>query len=561
MVPFPVQSTTWKLMEDVLEILLGSHGHEGLLSDRSDLDSAFSKTCKELGYTPKELINIKTVLLSFAAIAEVDHYALEEEGDDLNCLVMKIYSQKTVVPQIKSARSFLKQAANHIGTDKWERAVELLDKVNTKTTEAMYFLTQGEDKKFTQEMLEDLVICTKMLTLADYLMETLHDTGHLVPFKEVSPAMKRNIAVHATSHVEELMLILEENDVNLGGLMSTMTNSWDKNNILADLYGGCTQWIALNLTDLEDGKVQVTLPSLGTIPFNHLHGVAHVKIERPEDTTLSLWTIPDSRWCGWGETFILLHIYMHEKVYRTGLEEYSLLTEDTKVLVTIKDKDVVAVAADTTGERKWILAEPVELSSFDELWTAGYIHALAKSVADGNIKSVDYLRLKLENYEDKYSLDDIQKAIQALPAAKRLWIRWPNLPKNMEVQHWKKAADVGAKMDTMFLEDINRDNRPTECTGFEYELGRLATRAKSVFLYEVRYYDFDLFSKGVLQGVKEEGACCEQISWEDSIVHGEDFKIFVDQLGWEIEGGRGVGEWNQIMSVVIKKSNNEDASN
>ena len=47
-------------------------------------------------------------------------------------------------------------------TDKWERAVELLDKVNTKTTEAMYLLTQGEDKEFTQEMLEDLAICTKV---------------------------------------------------------------------------------------------------------------------------------------------------------------------------------------------------------------------------------------------------------------------------------------------------------------------------------------------------------------------------------------------------------------
>ena len=200
--------------------------------------------------------------------------------------------------------------------------------------------------------------------------------------------------------------------------------------------------------------------------------------------------------------------------------------------------------------------------NFTEVWAAGYIHALANSVANGDIKHVDYLKLRLENYEDRYSLDDIQKAVQALPAAKRLWITWCNLPKNMGVQHWKKAADVGAKMDTMFLEGIYDGNRPTECTGFEYELGRLATRATRVFLYEVRCYDFELFSKGVLQGIGEEGACCERISWEDSIIYGEDFKVFVEQLGWEIEGGcGGIYDYPRVMDVVIKKSDNKDANN
>jgi len=532
MAQFPIQSTTLKLLEEALSIL-DSNEQPGLLTDNSNIDAAFSKVCDELSLTSKEVIKIKTAFVSFAAIAEIDNYALEKEGENLSSLVMKMYSQKTENIQMKRAKSFLKQAAIQIGADKQERALELLVEVNRKGTEAIH----GEHKRSTSETVDDLVNCTKLLILTNYLMEILHDTGRLVPFKKISSVLKRNIVVNAISHVEEMLFILEENNINLGGLISTMTNSWDKNNVLADLYSECNQWVALDVIDLEDGQVQVTLPSLNTIPHNNQPGVANLKIKRPSETTLSLWiepNEPNEPWLGWGNTFIVLHIYMRGIVYMTGLND-SHVTEKTKVLLTIEENKVVAVSADTTGYIRWNLANPLELRHHYYVWTSGFIHALAKAVSNGDMKSVEYLKLKLRDFDDKYGLDDIRKATQAIHATKGLFIRWSNLPSTMGVQHWKTAADVAANMDKLYLENINGENGPTECTGFEFELGRLVTKAKEVFCEENQYRNFDLFAKGVLQGMGEEGACCERIEWKRSILHGDDFKVFVEQLGWKID--------------------------
>ena len=158
--------------------------------------------------------------------------------------------------------------------------------------------------------------------------------------------------------------------------MSTMTYSWDKNNILADLYCECSQWGALDVIDLEEGQVQVTLPSLNTIPHNDQPGVANLKIKRPSETTLSLWIeTNEGSWLGWGNTFIVLHICMHGIVYMTGTDEYRQITEKTKVLLTIDDNKVVAVSADTTDYIRWNLAMPLELrDSYGKLMFKQYYH-------------------------------------------------------------------------------------------------------------------------------------------------------------------------------------------
>jgi len=245
--------------------------------------------------------------------------------------------------------------------------------------------------------------------------------------------------------------------MNLGGLMSTMTNSWDKNNILVDLYSECNQWVALEVIDLEDGQVQVTLPSLNIIPHNNQPGVATVKTKRPLETILSLWIEPnEGSWRGWGNTFIVLHIYMNGIVYMTWVEEYSKITEKTKVLLTIDENKVVTVSADTTDYIGWNLAKPFELRNSYIVWTSGFIYALANAVTNGDIKSVEYLKLRLRDFDDKYSLDDIRKATQALPSIKELFIRWSDLPSTMAVQHWKTAADVAAKMDKLYLSKYKR---------------------------------------------------------------------------------------------------------
>ena len=85
-----------------------------------------------------------------------------------------------------------------------------------------------------------------------------------------------------------------------------MTNSWDKNDILADLYRGYTQWVPPILEEQEDGNVQVTLPSLTHLPLDG--GVVNLKIKRPVETTLTLWIESNDRWKGWGETFLKVHL-------------------------------------------------------------------------------------------------------------------------------------------------------------------------------------------------------------------------------------------------------------
>ena len=172
---------------------------------------------------------------------------------------------------------------------------------------------------------------------------------------------------------------------------------------------------------------------------------------------------------------------------------------------------------------------------------------------------MEYLKLRLRDFDDKYSLDDIRKATEALPATKELFIRWSNLPSSMEVQHWKTAADVTSKMDKLYLQNINGENGPTECTGFEFELGRLVTRAKEVFCDENQYRNFHLFVKGVLQGMGEEGACCEEIEWNRSILHGDNFKAFVEQLGWKIRPDFYAPNGpERIMNIVIIKKYKEE---
>merc|ERR1712025_1456555 len=130
-------------------------------------------------------MDIKFALLGFAALAEFDSFAKEINDPSVESLVRKICSQKTNVDQLRSAKSFLKQARDHLSTENVDRAVELLDKVNTKATEA---LNCSENKD-----LSDLVLSAKYPIV--------------------------------------------------GGLMYAFTSSWATNSLLSDLYGKCSLWI------------------------------------------------------------------------------------------------------------------------------------------------------------------------------------------------------------------------------------------------------------------------------------------------------------------------------
>ena len=175
---------------------------------------------------------------------------------------------------------------------------------------------------------------------------------------------------------------------------------------------------------------------------------------------------------------------------------------------------------------------------------------MANSVANGDIESVNELALYL--YDGKYSLHCIQKAIELLPVTKKLHIKWTNLPEQMGPHHLMEVVDSAANMEAIKL-DFRDMEGPVE-GGCAFEMGRLVTRAKSATMDSIREYDFESFAKGFLQGIGEEGACCEEIKWENSINYGESFKVFLDQLGWKIETGPEDGyDETRRLDVCIKK--------
>ena len=183
-------------------------------------------------------------------------------------------------------------------------------------------------------------------------------------------------------------------------------------------------------------------------------------------------------------------------------------------------------------------------------WTCEYIYVMANSIANGDIESVNELALYL--YDEKYSLHCIPKAIEMLPVTKKLHIKWASLPKQMGPYHLMDAVNSAANMEDMTL-DFGDMVGPVkgDC---EFEMGRLVTRAKEVTIQSLSGYDFESFAKGFLQGIGEDGACCEEIKWECSINYGESFKVFLDQLGWKIETGPEDGyDEQRRLDICIKK--------
>ena len=77
---FPIQTFTLNLLESVLTTLCKDDNYS-LLKDGLSLKSAFSEACTTLDASIKDLKNIKVALLSFAALAEIDHSILGKDGE------------------------------------------------------------------------------------------------------------------------------------------------------------------------------------------------------------------------------------------------------------------------------------------------------------------------------------------------------------------------------------------------------------------------------------------------------------------------------------------------
>merc|ERR1719481_675674 len=83
------------------------------------------------------------------------------------------------------------------------RGVELVKLVNIEATKAWNTTSSSRDK--SSDIADDLVICLKMLVLADILFESIsRDKSNTIrgitPIYELDQYKRRNISVHVTSH-------------------------------------------------------------------------------------------------------------------------------------------------------------------------------------------------------------------------------------------------------------------------------------------------------------------------------------------------------------------------
>ena len=76
---FPIQTLPFKLLESALTTFANCET-ESLLTNATGIKSAFSEACSSLDASSKDLIKVKIALISFAALAEIDHYTFGKDG-------------------------------------------------------------------------------------------------------------------------------------------------------------------------------------------------------------------------------------------------------------------------------------------------------------------------------------------------------------------------------------------------------------------------------------------------------------------------------------------------
>ena len=132
----------------------------------------------------------------------------------------------------------------------------------------------------------------------------------------------------------------------------TSTMAMANTSLLSDLYDRCTLWTTPHTVVGEEGRVEVTLPSL-----KHISSVTPIRVN---ETTFSVWT-EFERSCE-------LHICLYGKVYTAilGPSDFNGY-DDIKHVVTIAGKEVVDVTADTKRDALTpnFSSGPVDLTNYD----------------------------------------------------------------------------------------------------------------------------------------------------------------------------------------------------
>jgi len=190
----------------------------------------------------------------------------------------------------------------------------------------------------------------------------------------------------------------------------------------------------------------------------------------------------------------------------------------------------------------------MEFEGSYEIWTPRDIQCVAPSVKCGDVTSVKCLALCCD--EPRYTMADINQALEIVKVAKSLYLCGTSLPEGMGT--WSRLADTAAEMDHFkFLGSFNDDETiykiEDECVdGF----GRLVTRAKISGLINIKISDFVLFSEIVARELEREENICEEIGfkWNSENNMQEEVKELMEKISWKMKENPGP----QYDVVIVK---------
>lgn len=526
---------------------------ENPLSD--NLEIIVRDTCKGLALEISDLISLKVSLASLGCITELASQVLgtetgtagiQENVVSLEQILTALSKQSTENHHIKSALHFLQQADNYLSTGNVGHAKELLKMVNGEAIRAWNISTT--------DMTEDLVICLKLLILVDILFESIipanseSNTLHVTPINRLDCQQRRNISVHVASHVQTLVKKLGMTDFDKRGFMGLCTKYYgnkkahDKYSLL-QVYNDCSQWLLTETIKIDEDTFQTTLPSFTTIPDNPRNDRESTKIinmriseqDSLEQHSLSLWT---------GDMKLDYDYDYYEKVLFLGFcgeicfSKAKNYKYDEDIVVTIKDKKIVSISPGSLEDHKIDLT-----NNYCRDWKPEYIMAMAGAVVCGDVTEVDNLLLEAADYRNFMGKTDLMKVEQIMPIVRKCFIL--HLTEGLEmmgVEYMRMLADKSGEMEKIMMKRPAHLEQQNWCIGhegqgYEVEVGRLMTRAKTALLDDTRVLgDFSLFIQGIIQGLIEKGANCETMLFKKiDPEHRDKIAEWGERLGWSIE--------------------------
>lgn len=485
-----------------------------------------------------------------------------------------------------SALHFLQQAENYFSVGNIVRGVELLKLVNIEATKA--WNTTSSSRDTSSDSADDLVICLKLLVLADIVFESIYrDKSNTIrgifPIYQLDSERRGNISVHVTSHLKTLIKKLGITDFDCLMGMCTKFYSEERSadkDYLQQLSNDCMQWLILKIVEVDEDTIEVYLPIFTNIPFNSLDNRESTRMlnmriyedlsNSPHYHSLSVWRA-DYRTDDLDKKTGLF-IGFHGVIYSCNLNEYGPENED--IIVTIRNKKIVDISPGTLLDTP--CNRDLTKSNFRNFWRPEDVQVVAAGVVCGDITEVENFTLEAEYYRCYAAKPDLMKVEQVLPVVKKSFVLvlTPMLER-MGVEYMRMLGDRVADLETMSVEIANSEIYEAEplmrnwtigkeVEGFEFEIGRLLTRAKTGVLKTssaMPVLNFNRFVEGVAQGLEEERkgqGDCEAILVQhlDSLYRDEHRDLIADlveRIGWNKDGLNGGthGEEEKVYSIVI----------